>query len=183
MKKLIFSIIILLSMHVHADVSNDTDFRGEGFIEIQQNNTEKQNYDNAKVLAIKLIKQASSSLNEEGQSLGLNVIEHLKNTKILVSSNNVSEEKCLSKDYSLFVNSHFFNDIFVCSDVRRNVMEASKYVVSVLAQGFIHEGVHLTQNHDECVATLYERTVMKDTIGIQDDGSYKRYYDLCKNRW
>lgn len=154
-----------------------------GFRPLPAASAEQQNYLESRAMAVALVREAMPGLNGRGARLGARVIAALEQARFLASTDAQSRRTCSARQYSLFVNAYFRNTIFVCDEVRRHARRASQDALNRIAQGFVHEAVHLTGELDECVATRFELTVMERTIGIQSQGSQIRYGAQCRSRW
>lgn len=154
-----------------------------GFRPLPAASAEQQNYLEARVMAVALVREAMPSLNARGARLGARVISALQKVRFMASTNARSQQICSARQYSLFVNASFRNTIFICDEVRTHARHANQDAFNRIAQGFVHEAVHLTGEMDECVATQFEVTVMDRTIGVQSQGSQIRYRAQCRGRW
>ena len=145
-----------------------------GFRPLPAASAEQQNYLKARVMAVALVREAMPSLNARGARLGARVISALGKARFLASTDAQSRRTCSARRYSLFVNAYFRNTIFICDEVRSHARHANQEALNRIAQGFVHEAVHLTGELDECVATRFEVMVMDRTIGVQSQGSRYR---------
>ena len=154
-----------------------------GFRPLPAASVEQQNYLEARLLAVALVREAMPGLNARGERLAARVIAALGKARFLASTDANSRQTCSARRYSLFVNAYFRNTIFICDEVRAHARRANQQALNRIAQGFVHEAVHLAGELDECVATRFEVTVMDRTIGVQSQGSQIRYGAQCRGRW
>ena len=153
-----------------------------GFRSLPVASPEQQTYLRSRAMAVALVREALPRLNPRDARSGMRVIWALQQAHFLVSSDARSGQVCSARQYSLFVNAYYRNQIFICYEVRPHARAADQDALERIAQGFIHEAVHLTGEMDECIATRFERRVMDRTIGVQSQGSQIRYGPQCRDR-
>jgi hypothetical protein len=151
-----------------------------GFRPLPSGSFELQTYLQARVEALTLVREALPHLPPADARMAARVLAVLPRARFLASSDRDSARTCSSRGYSLFVNAYFRDRIFVCDEVRPHAREGGRDARLRLAQGFVHEAVHLTGELDECVATRFELAVMQRTIGVQSQGSQIRYGAQCR---
>ena len=149
-----------------------------GFYELGASSVEGQNYEKGRMLALQLLGSASG-LDDEMASLAAKASEHLAAAKFYVSADAEGDRQCAKIVASLFVSANFPNVIFICADTRWHVQQGSGPTTNILAQGFVHEAVHLAGTTDECAATLLELKVAGDGLGAIGYGNFRRYSKLC----
>ena len=154
-----------------------------GFRPLPHRSSEQQAYLQARVLAVDLVGAALPRMAARDARLAGQVLVALRRTRFLASSDLRSRRTCSSRQLSLFVNVHVRDTIFVCDEVRPHARGASADAINRLAQGFVHEAVHLAGEVDECAATRFELAVMDRTIGVRSNGSQLRYGRECRGRW
>lgn len=154
-----------------------------GFRTLPRASAEHQTYLEARVLAVGLVRRALPGMNGREARMGGRVLAALQRTRFVVSSDARSRTTCSTRHFSLFVNAYFRDTIFVCDEVRPHARRANPDALNRIAQGFVHEAVHLTGEMDECVATRFERAVMDRTIGVRSQGSQIRYGVQCRGAW
>lgn len=155
---------------------------GPGFRLLPGSAVEQQTYLRSRALAVQLVREAQPSLGYADRWLARRVIDELASARFLVSTDRQSRQLCQSRRYSLFVNAARPDVIHVCDDVRPHARRPDADAVSRLAQGFVHEAVHLAGDMDECVAMDFELAVMRRTIGIRSQGSLISYGAQCRRR-
>ena len=153
-----------------------------GFRPLPAGSPEQQSYLYARSEAEALVRAALPRLGAADARMARRVIPALQQARFLASSNRQSGQLCTARRYSLFVNAHYRNQIFVCDEVRPHARAGGPDALRRIAQGFVHEGVHLTGELDECVAARFELAVMQRTIGVQTHGSQIRYGAQCDLR-
>jgi hypothetical protein len=153
-----------------------------GFRSLPAGSPEQQTYLQARAEAIALVRAALPRLGAGDARLALRVIPALQAARFLASSNQQSWRTCAARRYSLFVNAYYRNQVFVCDEVRPHARAGGEDALLRIAQGFVHEAVHLTGEMDECVATRFEIAVMQRTIGVRSQGSRIRYGGECRLR-
>lgn len=149
-----------------------------GFYEMGASSEEGQRYEQARILALQLLGSANG-LEDSMAALASNAAEHLTATKFYVSADAEGDLQCAQMRASLFVTDAFPNAIFICADTRWHVQQSSDSVVSILAQAFIHEAVHLSGTADECQATLLELKATEGGLGTVGYGNFRRYSKQC----
>ena len=154
-----------------------------GFRPLPAYSVEQRTYLDARDMAADLVRDALRALRGRDRVLGLRVLSALQQARILASTDFRSQRLCAARQYSLFVNAYYQNQIFVCDEVRPHARNPNQDALDRIAQGFVHEAVHLTGEMDECEATRFELAVMNQTIGIKSRGSQIRYGAQCRGRW
>lgn len=154
-----------------------------GFRPLPPRSAEQHTYLQARELAIGLVGSALPRLSLRDARFADRVLVALRRARFLASTDRRSRQICSSRQFSLFVNVAFRDTIFVCDEVRPHARGASADAVNRLAQGFVHEAVHLAGEVDECVATRFELAVMDRTIGVRSNGSQISYGRECRGRW
>lgn len=154
-----------------------------GFRPLPHRNLEQQAYQQAQDLAVDLLSAALPRLGARDARLAGRVRVALRRARFVASSDERSRRTCSSRQFSLFVHVHVRDTIFVCDEVRPHARGASADAINRLAQGFVHEAVHLAGEMDECAATRFELAVMDRTIGVRSSGSQLRYGRECRGRW
>lgn len=153
---------------------------GPGFRGLPAGSAEQQAYLQARELAVDLVGDALPRMAPAQRRMGLRVARELRGARFLASSDARSRKLCRDRRYSLFVNSSRPDVIFICDEVRPHARRADSDAIARLAQGFVHEAVHLAGDMDECAATAFELAVMRRTIGIRSEGSQLSYGALCR---
>jgi hypothetical protein len=151
----------------------------EGFLALPTGSAEQQAYLQGRDLAEQLVVEALPRLAPAQRRMALRVRRELEGARFLASSDARSRRLCRERRYSLFVNAARPDVIFVCDEVRPHARRGGDARIATLAQGFVHEAVHLTGEMDECVATRFELAVMRRTIGVQSAGSQISYGAQC----
>lgn len=154
-----------------------------GFRPLPEASLEQRTYLDARDMAADLVREALPGLRGRDGLLGRRVLSALQQARILTSTDFRSQRLCATRQYSLFVNAYYHNQIFVCDEVRPHARNPNQDALDRIAQGFVHEAVHLTGEMDECEATRFELAVMNQTIGIKSRGSQIRYGAQCRGRW
>ena len=149
-----------------------------GFYELGASTEEAQKYEQGQMLALQLL-GSENGLDEPMSSLADKAAEHLAAARFYVSADAEGDRQCGIIVASLFVTNNFPNAIFICADTRWHVQQASDSIASILAQGFIHEAVHLAGTADECVATLLELKTTVPNLGAVSYGNFRRYSKQC----
>lgn len=153
-----------------------------GFRMLPPRSTEQQTYQQSRELALRLVRTALPTLDRGDARLAGRVLVALQRARFEASSDRRSRNTCSARNFSLFVNATFRDTIFVCDEVRPHARQAGRDAVDRIAQGFVHEAVHLTGEMDECVATSFELAVMDRSIGVRSNGSLLRYGRECRGR-
>ena len=149
-----------------------------GFYELAASSDEAQKYEQGRLLALQLLGSAID-LDDSIASLAGKVAEHLAAAKFHVSADAEGDQQCAKLASSLFVSDNFPNTIFICADTRWHVQNTAQSTANILAQGFIHEAVHLSGIADECQATLLELEVSGNGLGAVGYGNLRRYAKQC----
>ena len=150
-----------------------------GFRALPAVSVEQRNYDQARGLALALIRRAGPALSGRNARIADAALPELAGARFLASSDRQGWRTCAGGSYSLFVSEREPGRIFVCDDVRPHARAGGADAVAILAQGFVHESAHLAGERDECVATAFELAVMDSTIGRRSAGSRIRYGARC----
>ncbi len=152
------------------------------FLTLDTGTDEYKSYKLATAKAQLYMQEGMSGLNETGKTLATRVMNALSRASFRVSINSITEQLCTNLGAGAFVNSRIFDVIFVCGGVRERIQgDHSVKDLKLLAQLFIHEGVHLTGNRNECDTTYFEVTIMNNTSdGLLSRGSIDKYQSLCK---
>lgn len=153
-----------------------------GFRLLPAGSVEQRTYEQSRELALRLVSTALPTLDRRDARIAGRVLVALRRTRFQASSDSHSRNTCRARNFSLFVNAAFRDTIFVCDEVRPHAREAGRDAVDRIAQGFVHEAVHLTGEMDECVATRFELSVMDRSIGVRSFGSQLRYGRECRGR-
>lgn len=153
-----------------------------GFRPLPARSVEQHTYEQSRELALRVVSTALPTLDRRNAWIAGRVLVALRRTRFLASSDRRSRHTCLSRNFSLFVNAAYRDTIFVCDEVRPHARRAGRDAVDRIAQGFVHEAVHLTGEMDECVATRFELAVMDRSIGVRSLGSQLRYGQECRGR-
>lgn len=151
----------------------------EGFRPLSAGSAEQQAYLQGRELAVQLVAEALPRLDRSQRRMASRVRRELEGARFLVSSDARSRRLCRERGYSLFVNATRPDVIFVCDEVRPHARRGGDAEIATLAQGFVHEAVHLADEMDECAATTFELSVMRRTIGIRSEGSQRSYGERC----
>jgi len=146
-----------------------------GFRALPARGVEAANVEQARVLALSLLRRARPALGPEDVRLADAAARELAAARFLASTDQQSLRTCASRDYSLFVDPQEPRRIYICDEVRPYARAGGAAAIAVLAQGFVHESAHLTGVHDECAATRFELAVMDRTIGRRSAGSRISY--------
>ena len=150
-----------------------------GFHALPAGSVEAANYEQARGLALGLLRRAQPALAPPDARLAGDAAAALARARFLASSDRQGWRTCASGSYSLFVDPREPGRIFVCDDVRPHAQAGGAEAVAILAQGFVHESAHLVGVRDECAATRFELAVMDRTIGRRSTGSRIRYGARC----
>lgn len=150
-----------------------------GFRALPPGLPEAVNYEQARSLALSLLRRAAPGLPPEQARLARAAAGELARARFYASSDRQSWRTCATGSYSLFVDQHAPGRVFVCDDVRPHARAGGAEAIAILAQGFVHESAHLAGVRDECVATRFELAVMDRTIGRRSTGSRIRYGARC----
>lgn len=153
-----------------------------GFRILPPRSTEQQTYQQSRELALRLVRTALPTLDRGDTRIARRVLIALQRARFEASSDMRSRNTCTARHFSLFVNANFRDTIFVCDEVRPHARHAGQDAVDRIAQGFVHEAVHLAGEMDECVATSFELAVMDRSIGVRSNGSLLRYGRECRGR-
>lgn len=153
-----------------------------GFRMLAPRSTEQQTYQQSRELALRLVRTALPMLGRGDARLAGRVLVALQRAHVEASSDRRSRNTCAARNFSLFVHAHFRDTIFVCDEVRPHAQQAGPDAVVRIAQGFVHEAVHLAGEMDECVATSFELAVMDRSIGVRSNGSLLSYGRECRGR-
>jgi hypothetical protein len=151
----------------------------EGFRSLPPGSIEQQSYLQGRELALQLVREAMPRLAPAQRRMATRVRRELEGAQFLASSDARSRRLCRDRNYSLFVNASRPDVIFVCDEVRPHARRGGEARIATLAQGFVHEAVHLAGEMDECAATRFELSVMRQTIGVRSAGSQLSYGDQC----
>jgi hypothetical protein len=146
-----------------------------GFRALPAGGAEAANVEQARVLALSLLRRARPALGPGDVRLADAAARELAAARFLASTDQQSLRTCAAGAYSLFVDPQSPRRIFICDDVRPYARAGGAAAIAVLAQGFVHESAHLTGVHDECAATRFELAVMDRTIGRRSAGSRISY--------
>lgn len=155
---------------------------GPGFRPLPRDSVEQQTYLRSRALAVQLVREAQPKLGRADRRLAARVIHELEGARFLASTDRQSRQLCQARHYSLFVNAARPDVIHVCDVVRPHARQPDADAVFRLAQGFVHEAVHLAGDMDECAAMDFELAVMRRTIGIRSQGSEISYGAQCRRR-
>jgi hypothetical protein len=153
-----------------------------GFRVLPPRSVEQHTYQQSRELALRLVRLAMPRLDPGDASMAYRVLIALQRAHFEASSDTRSSNTCRARNFSLFVNAHFRDTIFVCDEVRTHAQGGGQDALDRIAQGFVHEAVHLTGEMDECVATRFELAVMERSIGVRSAGSQLRYGRECRGR-
>lgn len=151
----------------------------EGFRALPPASVEQQAYLQGRELAMQLVAEAMPRLAPSQRRMASRVRRELEGARFLASSDSRSRRLCRDRNYSLFVNATRPHVIFICDEVRPHARRGGSVEIATLAQGFVHEAVHLAGEMDECAATSFELSVMRRTIGIRSTGSQLSYGSEC----
>jgi hypothetical protein len=146
-----------------------------GFRSLPARGTEAANVEQARQLALSLLRRARPALGRDDARLADDATRELAAARFLASSDRQGWRTCATGNYSLFVDPKVARRIFICDDVRPYARAGGAAAIAILAQGFVHESVHLAGVHDECAATRFELAVMDLTIGRRSAGSSISY--------
>lgn len=149
-----------------------------GFYELGASSQEWQEYEQGRELALRLLGN-TNGLDDSTAALAARAAENLAAARFYVAADAQGDRQCARVVASLFVTSDFPKSIFICADTRWHVQRAQGLAEEVLAQGFIHEAVHLAGITDECVATLLELKFARDGLGAVTYGNFRRYSRQC----
>lgn len=149
---------------------------GPAFYELAASKDEALNYAQARSLAIELLGTAAG-LDESTALLARQAASQLQSASFVVAAGAEADRQCAQVAASLFVLQTVPNTIFVCADTRWHVQNEPDPVVGILAQGFIHEGVHLAGETSECEATKLELRVMGRNVA--SFANFRRYSKQC----
>ncbi|MBC7656871.1 MAG: hypothetical protein H7147_06825, partial [Frankiaceae bacterium] len=105
--------------------------------------------------------------------------KQLASARFVVAAGAEADRQCAQVAASLFVLQTVPGTIHVCADTRWHVQNEPGPVTAILAQGFIHEGVHLAGITDECKATKIELWVARATTGISSLANLRKYGKQC----
>lgn len=152
---------------------------GAGFRPLPRDSVEQQTYLRSRSLALELVREAQPRLGSGHRRLANRVLRELAGARFLASSDATSRRLCRDRRYSLFVQASRPGIIHICDEVRPHARQPDADAVARLAQGFVHEAVHLTGDLDECAAMDFELAVMRRTIGIRSQGSQISYGARC----
>ena len=155
---------------------------GAGFRPQPGDSVEQQTYLRGRALAMQLVRDARPTLGFADRRLAARVVNELAGARFLASTDRQSRQLCSTRRYSLFVNAARPAVIHVCDVVRVHARRPDADAISRLAQGFVHEAVHLAGNMDECAAMDFELAVMRRTIGIRSQGSLISYGARCQGQ-
>ena len=148
---------------------------GTAFYHLADSNDEALKYELARSLAIELLGNARG-LATATESLATEAARNLASARFVVAADAEADRQCAQVAASLFVLQTVPNTIYVCADTRWHVLNEPD-PVTVLAQGFIHEAVHLAGITDECEATKLELLVMgRDVTSF---ANFHRYSKQC----
>ena len=167
----------MLAVFSYAAVTS-ADVAAPGFYELEASSAEAQEYEQGRMLALQLLGNATG-LDDSVAPLAVKAMESLAAAKFYVSADAEGDRQCAQIVASLFVTRNFPNAIFICADTRWHVRNSSHSVAKILAQGFIHEAVHLSGITDECKATLLELEVAGNGLDSVNFGNYRRYSKQC----
>ena len=150
-----------------------------GFEQLSDDHPEAIALSEARRMAINFIRKAAttSSFNEQKRKdIAAAAIDKLSIAKIYVSVNpfNVS---CHGN--RAYVDQKIPNSIFICDQIRGELMNKNPETLVGIAQDLIHESIHLLGSRDECIATNFELTVMKEAIGWAKTNSLNGYGASC----
>lgn len=135
-------------------------------------------YEQGRQLAIELLGSVVG-LDESAASLAAEVGKQLASARFVVAAGAEADRQCAQVAASLFVLQTVPGTIHVCADTRWHVQNEPGPVNAILAQGFIHEGVHLAGITDECEATRLELLVARATSGITSFANLQKYGKQC----
>lgn len=150
-----------------------------GFYELRSSSAEGLEYERSRLLAIAQLGNMTG-LDEATAALAKKTAEHLASAKFYVAADAEADRQCAQVVASLFVLQTVPDRIFVCADTRWHVQKEPAPVTEILAQGFIHEGVHLAGIADECQATRLELLVAGQNGGITSYANFRRYSKQCE---
>lgn len=153
-----------------------------GFRALPPGSLELRTYLQSRELALRLVRAALPTLDRRDARIAVPVLVALQRSRFEASSDLRSRRTCAARNFSLFVNAYHPHTIFVCDEVRPHARDPSADAINRIAQGFVHEAVHLTGEMDECVATRFELSVMEGSIGVRSNGSQLRYGRECRGR-
>jgi hypothetical protein len=147
-----------------------------GFSALPSRSTEAANVEQARGLALSLLRRAQPSLGRDDARLADVAARELAGARFLASSDARGSRTCASRAFSLFVDPHQARRIFICDVVRPHARAGGAAAIAILAEGFVHESAHLAGVRDECAATRFELAVMDRTIGRRSIGSLIGYH-------
>ncbi len=174
--------LVLILLFVSISLSTSANASYSGFFPPNNNSIEYRNYLRGLARAKANILQGTAQLNDYAVTFGAKVIEALEKANILVSTDVESENACQRiKDRGAFVNLvENPTAIFICQTVRENISYESEQNVNILSQMLVHEGVHLAGDTNECNASYFEISVMKNTsMGVQSRQNLMAYNPKC----
>ena len=160
------------------EVTTPVDVEVPGFTRLVSSAEEKLSYQQGQALALAWLGHAG----ELGESLGAlagAAAQHLARARFQVAANAEGDRYCAKVAASLFVLETIPDTIFICADTRWHVQQEDGPVTAILAQGFVHEAVHLAGTTDECQATRLEIAVAGNNIDDVNLGNVKRYARQC----
>ncbi len=182
MRQVTISILIFLVGLVGAGSATPAAASEDGFRPLSRDSVEQQTYLRSRSLALSLVREAQPTLGFGHRRLADPVIRELAGVRFHASSNAASRRLCRDRRYSLFVQASRPGIIHICDEVRPHARQPDADAIARLAQGFVHEAVHLTGDLDECAAMDFELAVMRRTIGIRTQGSRISYGARCGRR-
>lgn len=149
-----------------------------GFSELVGSGKEKLLYQQGQAMALAWLANVGE-LDKSLRALVGIASESLALARFQVAANAQGDLYCAKLVASLFVVQTIPDTIFVCADTRWHVQQDDGPVTAVLAQGFVHEAVHLAGTTDECLATRLEIAVARNNIGAFSPGNLHRYASQC----
>lgn len=182
MRKITTSLLILLASLIGTGRASPAAASDDGFRPLPRDSVEQQTYQRSRSLALYLVREAQPTLGFGHRRLADHVIGELAGVRFLASSDAASRRLCRDRRYSLFVQASRPRIIHICDEVRPHARQPDGDAIARLAQGFVHEAVHLTGDLDECAAMDFELAVMRRTIGIRSQGSQISYGARCGRR-
>lgn len=179
MRQITISFLIFLASLAGAASAAPDAASDDGFRPLPRDGVEEQTYLRSRSLALYLVREAQPRLGFGHRRLADHVIRELAGVQFLASSNAASRRLCGDRRYSLFVQASRPGIIHICDEVRPHARQPDVDAIARLAQGFVHEAVHLTGDLDECAAMDFELAVMRRTIGSRTQGSQISYGARC----
>ncbi len=160
------------------ELTTSIDVEVPGFAKLLDSGKEKLLYQQGQAMALAWLANAGG-LDESLRALASIAAERLARARFQVAVNAQGDQYCAKVVASLFVVQTIPDTIFVCADTRWHVQQKDGPVTAILAQGFVHEAVHLAGITDECKATRLEIAVARNNIGSFNPGNLERYASQC----